>query len=147
MISNKTKIEKSSSRIVTNSSFNKIEISFDASRTPKEVWSFMKECLSTKSEANIVKQVLLLLSGNLVSSNKSYFDQLRFDQISKVVADNSSTKLDIGKEGFISVKIPKWQVVLVASSLPQCQSSSEFIELCLEKSYKKLKSSFSDGGL
>lgn len=147
MISNKTRVEQSSSRIVNKSSFNKIEISFDASRTPKGVWSFMKKILSTKSEANVVKQVLLLLSGNLVSSNKTYFDQLRFDHISKVIADNSSSKLDREKEGFISVKIPKWQVVLVASSLPQCQSSSEFIELCLEKSYKKLKGSFSDGSL
>ncbi|ELA9085445.1 hypothetical protein R7E49_23575 [Vibrio sp. Vb2110] len=147
MISNKTKIEKSSSKIVTKSSFNKIEISFDTSRTSKEIWSFMKECFSTKSEANIVKQVLLLLSGNLVTSKKSYFEQLKFDQISKVIADNSSSALDKEKEGVISIKLPKWQVLLVASSLPQCQSSNEFIELCLEKSYKKLKSSFSDGGL
>ncbi|MGF1805848.1 hypothetical protein L4C31_11425 [Aliivibrio sifiae] len=147
MISNKTKIELSSSKIINKSSSNKIEISFDTSRTSKDVWGFMNKCLGTKSEANIVKQVLILLSGHLVSSERSYFDQLKFDHISKVLGENPSSNLNKEKVEFISIKVPKWQVSLVASSLPQCKSSNEFIELCLEKAYKKLTSSFADGGL
>lgn len=146
MISNKTKIEQSSSKIVNKSSFKKIEMSFDSTRISNNVWSFMRDCFQTKSEANIVKQVFVLLSGPLVVSEKSYFDQLKFDKISKLIEDNLSNSPNKEKDELFFIKAPLWQVSLVASSLPQCSSSDEFVELCLNKAYETLSSSFADGG-
>ncbi|HIF9293801.1 TPA: hypothetical protein ACX6Q7_001705 [Photobacterium damselae] len=147
MISNKTKIEQSSSKIVNKSSFQKIEISFDSTNTSKDIWSFMEGCFQTQSKANIVKQVITLLSGPLVSCEKSYFDQLKYDQLSKVVGNDLYNSINKEKSDLISIKAPMWQVSLVASSLPQCDSSNDFIELCLYKAYETLLRSFFDGGL
>lgn len=146
MISNKTKIEYNSSKIINKSSFERIEINFDSKETSKEVWIFMKECFQTKSEANIVKQVLVLLSGPLVSSEKGYFDQLKYDHIVNIAKADKSNSSNKEKTELISIKALKWQVLLVASSLPPCESSNKFVELCLNKAYETLSSSFANEG-
>lgn len=149
MSSNKTRIEQSSSKSVVNNSFKKIEIICNPKKIPEKIFESMSAFFQTKSERIIIKESITFLSGSLVSSEKQYFDQLKYDQLFNVISyfsSMSSMNYNSKNNDFIKIKVPMWQIALIASSLPRCTSPDELIELSLARVYEQLSISFNDEG-
>ncbi|WP_413164448.1 hypothetical protein [Aeromonas salmonicida] len=146
---NKTKIEQSSSKVAVNSSFKKIEIICNPKKIPENIFKSMGRFFQTQSKRIIIKESITFLSGSLVTSEKQYFDQLKYDQLSLVINyfSSMSNMTDNSEHNdFIKINVPMWQIALIASSLPKCTSPDEFIEFSLTCVYKNLSVSFNDEG-
>lgn len=142
MIKSKTRIELDSSKMATEYSLKrKVDLNIYSEQIPSHVWDEMMVFFQTKSKATVVKHAMIYLSGALVNSDVSYFDQLKYDSILDVINGNvtlNELKLKDSMGEIVVIKIPYWQVALISSSLPKCHSASEFIEICLERVYKNL---------
>ncbi|EEY8699755.1 MULTISPECIES: hypothetical protein [Enterobacterales] len=150
MIKSKTRIELDSSKMATENSLKrKVELHIYSEEIPSHVWDAMMVFFQTKSKATVVKHAMIYLSGVLVNSEKSYFDQLKYDSIldvikGRVFPNNFKLKKTMGEN--VLIKIPYWQVALISSSLPKCHSANEFIKISLEEVYKKLFNVFHKEG-
>ncbi|MFB6328408.1 hypothetical protein ACE8EZ_20245 [Pantoea deleyi] len=144
----KTKIERSSALKATEASLRNIKICFNQNSINENSWDNFEKIFSTKSRVFLIKQSIFFLSGYLSKSEQGYIDQLKYDKVSSVLGmiqnhSNFETKND--EKNALSFSVPQWQIALVASSLPPCKNTNEFIKFSLEKSHSIILDFFKKG--
>lgn len=146
MITKKTIIEQTSYSVIIENCLNKIDICFNSRSISNDVWKMMERVFQTKSKKNITKEVFTFLSGAEINPEKRFDDQLKYDHISNILnALQHKISNDESIKDIVEVKIPRWQILLVASSMKKCIPANEFVESIVNTAYKRLSQSFFGG--